>query len=103
MNARRSDWKTDCAGMIATAISKANERVTADDFLSGAVDGDLEVSEECELEIGVDGIGRATRTMSRRALHAQEQDEPDVAANDTGARGDDNDDESDAEDGDAAF
>ena len=65
-----------CDGLVRTAIAKANQRVAADEFLSGTVDGEdgLTVSDECELEIGVDSIGRATRTMSRRAAQGGAED-----------------------------
>ena len=92
------------AGMVATAIKKANERVAADEFLSGTVDGGLTASDECELVLGVDAIGRATRTMCRRAGQGGIED---PAVNGTGARGgdpdvgsDDDDDEDEEDDDD---
>ena len=87
----------NCAGLVRTSIKKANERVATDEFLSGTIDGGLEASDECELEVGVDEIGRATRTMSRRAAQGGKDD---PAVNGTGARGDDSDDEDDDDDDD---
>ena len=84
-----------CAGLVRTAIAKADARVAADELLSGTIEGGITVAEGCELDIGVDSIGRATRTMSKRAL-ALGIDDP--AVNGTGARGDDDDDDDDSDD-----
>ena len=91
----------NCAGLVCTAIAKANARVKGDEFLSGTVDGELTVSDECELEVGVDSIGRATRTMSRRAGQGGREN---PAVNGTGACGleGDSDDDSDSDEDDAA-
>ena len=89
-----------CSGLVRTAIAKANARVVLDEYLTGTVDGGLTVDEACELEVGVDQIGRATRLMSKRAV-TRGVDDP--AVNGTGARGgddcgsDDDDDDDDDE------
>jgi len=86
----------NCAGLVRTSIDKANERIAADELISGTIDGGLEISDECELEVGVDSIGRATRTMSRRAQRGTD----DPAVTGTGARGDDDGDVDDSDDDD---
>ena len=87
-----------CSGLVRTAIAKANARVVLDEYLTGTVDGGLTVDEACELEVGVDQIGRATRLMSKRAV-VRGVDDP--AVNGTGARGGDDDCESDDDESDA--
>ena len=53
----------NCAGLVRTAIAKANERVANDEFLSGTVDGGLAVSDDCDLVVGFDEIGRVDRMI----------------------------------------
>ena len=83
--------KVDCAGLVRTAIQKANERAALDPELEGTVEGGLKVVGECELEEGVDLCGRVVRfrtteIMPRRA--GQGGAAEDVAVSGTGARGD---------------
>jgi hypothetical protein len=56
------------AGMVLTSLKYANSRVVLDEFLSGTIESGLVVSDDCELELGTDSIGRVTRVMCRRAL-----------------------------------
>ena len=84
----------NCAGLVRTAIKKANERVAYDEFISGDVESGITVASGCELRVGVDEIGRATRVLCRRAasgdLSAAEE-------NGTATRGDGGDSDSDSD------
>ena len=60
-----------------------------DAFLSGTIEAGLTVSGDCELELGTDSTGRATRVMCRRALTNGDM-EPEVdEAGDEGEETDD--------------
>lgn len=59
----------NCAGLVLTALKKANERVAFDEFLSGTVQN-LTVDPCCQLALGTDNIGRATRALCRRAAES---------------------------------
>ena len=94
----------NCNGMIETAIKKANERVALDEFLSGTVEGGITATEDCDILLGVDAIGRCTRMMCHRAFAATVDDEAPAEpargdeARGEGARDDDDDDDDENED-----
>jgi hypothetical protein len=82
----------NCMGMVGTSLKMANARVATDEHLSGTIEAGLIVSDDCELELGTDCIGRVTRVMCRRALTNDVNDlEPEIDE----ADGEDDDDEGD--------
>ena len=90
----------NCAGLVRTAIKKANERVGFDELLSGDVEHGLTVDPSAELTVGVDQIGRATRVLCRRAAEAELLLDPEDNGNVAALMmldGDDDDDDSDDE------
>ena len=54
--------------MIKTALKKANERIAADECISGTVEEGIKVEKECDLTVSLDDIGRCTRRMCHRAI-----------------------------------
>ena len=88
----------NCNGMIMTAIKKANERVAADEYISGTVEGGIVVDKECDLTLSVDDIGRCTRRMCHRAVAVtfmQDEGDQDVAPPPAPAEGEGDDGEGD--------
>lgn len=67
-----------CKGMVGTSLKMANARVATDEHISGTIEAGLTVSDDCELELGTDSIGRVTRVMCRRALGNDGDLEPEI-------------------------
>lgn len=81
----------DCNKLVEHMLKKANARVKFDEFLSGTIEGGLEVNknkegEECDLKTAVDFMGRVTQLMGR---YTQEDPFQELSVlNDVGVHGD---------------
>ena len=83
----------DCGELVKHMLKKADERVKFDEFLEGSVQSGLSLKPNqegkvCELETGIDQMGRATRMMGRYTSDDPFQESG--VLNDTGVQGDDN-------------
>ena len=72
----------DCDALVKHSLKKANKRVGTDDQLDGKIEDGLSARDGCELLLGVDEMGRATKLMMRSTAVIEEE----VPMNDSGLR-----------------